>query len=207
MIGYRKVLIDLSERNISAQVEQGNDAKYLVKGIGSTAFELNSGESLRMNNILFVSGLKKNLISVSALEDKGYTIGFSNGKVLIWEKNSSMKSVVTIGIREGGLYVLLGKPVQAVAHNDISLCELWHRRVAHLHYRALSSMKNLITGFPDLQVDHDGVCRGCALGKNIKKPYPNSNTKTKCVLELIHSDVCGPMTVEFLNESLLCDLH
>ena len=103
-----------------------------------------------MSNILFVPGLKKNLISVSALEDKGYVVAFSNGKVLIWENNSSKKSTVTIGIHEGGLYILLGKPVQALVHNDINLSELWHRRFAHLHYRALPSMKNLVSSFLDL---------------------------------------------------------
>ncbi len=150
MTGFKRVLIDLSERNISAQVELGNDAKYSVKGIGSASFELNYGESLRMSNILFVPGLKKNLISVSALEDKGYVVAFSDGKVLIWEKNSSMKSAVTIGIGEGGLYILMGKPIQALVHNDINLSELWHRGFAHLRYRALPSMKNLVTGFAEL---------------------------------------------------------
>ena len=193
MTGYRRALTDLSERSISAQVELGNDAKYYVKGIGSAAFELNSGESLKMTNILFVPGLKKNLISVSALEDKGYVVAFSSGKVLVWEKNSSMKSAVTIGIREGGLYTLLGKPVQALVHNDVNLSELWHRRFAHLHYRALPSMKNLVSGFPELQVDHDGVCKGCALGKNVKASFPGTETRPTCILDLMHFDVCRPM--------------
>jgi hypothetical protein len=152
-----------------------------------------------MDNILDVPGLKKNLISVSALEDKGYVVGFSRGRVLVWERNSSMDSAVVIGIREGGLDVLLGKPVQALAHDDISLSELWHRRFAHIHYRILPSVKQLVTGFTYLQVKHDGICRGCALGKNVKKPYPSSSTKTKSVLDLINSDVCGPMTVVSLS--------
>jgi hypothetical protein len=37
------------------------------------------------------------------------------------------------------------------------------------------------------------VCKGCAQGKNIKNPFPKSESKSEGVLELIHSDVCGPM--------------
>jgi transposase InsO family protein len=37
------------------------------------------------------------------------------------------------------------------------------------------------------------VCNGCAQGKNIKNPFPKRDSKAKGVLELTHSDVCGPM--------------
>jgi hypothetical protein len=30
-------------------------------------------------------------------------------------------------------------------------------------------------------------------GKNIKNPFPKRNNKAEGVLELIHSDVCGPI--------------
>ena len=46
---------------------------------------------------------------------------------------------------------------------------------------------------PDTNIKHEGICKGCAKGKNIKNPFPKSETKTKGTLELIHSDVYGPM--------------
>ena len=54
-------------------------------------------------------------------------------------------------------------------------------------------MSKVVTGLPDLKIDHAGTCKGCASGKNIKNPFLKSETKTKGTLELIHSDVCGPM--------------
>ena len=39
------------------------------------------------------------------------------------------------------------------------------------------------------------MCKGCALGKNIKDDFPSSESKSKGILDLIHSDVCGPMSV------------
>ena len=35
--------------------------------------------------------------------------------------------------------------------------------------------------------------------KNVKKPFPSSDSKAKGVLDLIHSDVCGPMSAISLN--------
>jgi hypothetical protein len=54
----------------------------------------------------------------------------------------------------------------------------------------------------ELQSIDEGVCRGCALGKNIKKPFPSSENRSKEILDLIHSDVCGSMPVKSLGGSL-----
>jgi transposase InsO family protein len=73
--------------------------------------------------------------------------------------------------------------------------ELWHRRLAHLHYRALPSLRKIVTSLPEFEVQHNGVCQGSALGKNVKKPFPNSDSRANGILNLIHSDLCGPMSV------------
>ena len=54
-------------------------------------------------------------------------------------------------------------------------------------------MIKVVTSLPDLKIDHEGIFKGCAKGKNIKNLFPKSETKIKGALELIHSDVCGPM--------------
>jgi hypothetical protein len=72
-------------------------------------------------------------------------------------------------------------------------CELWHRRLAHINYKALPYICKAVTGLPELKVDHEGVCNGYAQGKNIKNPFPKRDNKAEGVLELIHSNVCGPM--------------
>ena len=52
---------------------------------------------------------------------------------------------------------------------------------------------------PPFQFEHDIVCKGCVLGRNIKKVFPSSYKRAKEVLDLIHSDVCGPMSAPSLN--------
>jgi hypothetical protein len=79
-----------------------------------------------------------------------------------------------------------------------------------LHYRALPALGKIVTILPQLCVEHDGICRGCALGKNAKGSFPSSENRSKGILDLVHSDLCGPMTVAYLSGylySILCDLR
>ena len=61
----------------------GDDARYPMKGDGATSFQLDSGKTLPMRDVLLVPGMTSNLIAVSALEDDGYDVIFSKGRVFI----------------------------------------------------------------------------------------------------------------------------
>jgi hypothetical protein len=54
-------------------------------------------------------------------------------------------------------------------------------------------VSKVVTGLPELKVDHEGVCKGCAQGKITKNPFPKSDSKPNGILDIVHSDVCGPM--------------
>jgi hypothetical protein len=75
-----------------------------VKGVGTSIFQLDSDIPLQLSEVLYLRGMKRNLVSVSALEGKGYKVTFSEGKVLAWHKNSRMNSARVIGFRKNNLY-------------------------------------------------------------------------------------------------------
>ena len=81
---------------------------------------------------------------------------------------------------------MTAKLLKALVHDTISPIELWHRRLAHLHYRALPTLRKVSTGLPEFGDQHNGVCRGCALGKNDKRPFQSNDNKANGVLDLIH---------------------
>jgi hypothetical protein len=199
MTGYREHLTDLVEKESRLHVVLGDNARYTVKGVGTSSFQLDSDIPLQLSEVLYVPGMKRNLVSVSTLEDKGYKVTFSEGKFLAWHKNSHMDSARVIGVQENNLYRLIVQPVQALLHDTISLSKLWHRRLVHLHYRSLPTLWKMVTGLPKIHIEHDGICRGCALGKNVKGSFSSSDNRSKGILDLIHTDVCGPMTVASLN--------
>ena len=57
----------------------------------------------------------------------------------------------------------------------------------------------MTTGLPKFGDQHNGVCRGCALRKNGKRPFQANDSRAKGILDLIHSDLCGPMSVATLS--------
>jgi hypothetical protein len=142
--------------------------------------------------------LNKYLISVAVLESKGYTIAFSKGKAIMWPSNESMSSTMIIRVQEGRIY----KFIQALSHEMINPYELWHIRFRNINYNALPGLQKMITGMPVFSFENDNICRGCVLGKNTKKYYPHSNRKTNGILDLIHFDICGPMTSPSMNGCL-----
>ena len=58
---------------------------------------------------------------------------------------------------EGGLYKLKGHP--EIVHETNRSSELWHRRLAHINYKDLPYVRKVVTGLPDLKIDHEGTCK------------------------------------------------
>jgi hypothetical protein len=149
--------------------------------------------------------LKKNLVSVSTIKEKGYEVLFCDGQVLLFPRGSSITSAKVIGTRHERLYKFLFQPVRALIHSTNSsddLCEIWHRRMAHFHHGALRVLREMVMGVPNFSSEHHELCKGCTLGKYTKTAFPSSDSRAAWILDLIHSDVCGPMSLASLTGSL-----
>ena len=70
MTRNKGVLANFKEKKFFAQVELRDNASYAIEWIGSASFQLESGGELHIEEILYIPGLKKNLIFVAVLEDK-----------------------------------------------------------------------------------------------------------------------------------------
>jgi hypothetical protein len=71
--------------------------------------------------------------------------------------------------------------------------------MAHLHHGALGGLREVVTEVPQINIEHQDVCRGCALGKFSKASFPNNDTRSDGILDLVNTDVCGPMTQRSLS--------
>ena len=83
--------------------------------------------------------------------------------------------------------------------STINPCELWHRILAHVNYKAFPIVSKVVICLPEIQIDHEGVCKGCAKRNKIKNPFPNTNNKEKRILDIVHSYLCGPMSATSLR--------
>ena len=82
---------------------------------------------------------------------------FVDGQVIMWPKGNNFDNAIVIGEQEGGLYKLKGQSEQALVHDSIEPNELWHRRLAHVHYRKLPLASKVVEGLPEIQEKHEGV--------------------------------------------------
>jgi hypothetical protein len=60
----------------------------------------------------------------------------------------------------------------------------------------------MVFGMPSISLSKNEICKGCMLGKNIKKAFPSSDNIAQGILDLVHSDVCGPMSSPSLGGCL-----
>jgi hypothetical protein len=108
IIGYKEILSNFETKYFAEHVELGDDKCYNIEGVGSISFRLEFGARLHMDEVLYVPGLKKNVLSFSTLEDKGYWVIFKDRKAPLWAKGSHLSTTKPIGTRSGGLYIMSG---------------------------------------------------------------------------------------------------
>lgn len=93
--------------------------------------------------------------------------------------------------------------MRAVSAANISAQELWHKRLGHLNRKGMRKLKNIVTGI-DFRDEVDKVCVTCLEGKQTVKPFPKRGSRAKVILDLIHSDIHGPMEVPSWGGARYC---
>ena len=74
--------------------------------------------------------------------------------------------------------------------NNDSATYLWHCRLGHI---GVKRMKKLHT---DRLLESLDTCEPCLTGKMTKTPFSGTMERPTDLLEIIHTDVCGPMSVK-----------
>lgn len=150
---------------------------------------------ITIKNVLSVPGLNYNLISVRKLEMKGYTITFRNGEGTIQKGNVTL----AVGSRkESQLYALNFRQISTSANACASVPaeneKLWHERFGHLNYESIKKLQGQVDGMNMKMESSPGICDTCIEGKQSKLPHNQPRICAKRPLQLVHSDLFGPIT-------------
>eukprot|EP00253_Pinus_taeda_P012841 PITA_12841 len=142
--GDQDLFCNLDEKDLGVHIEMGDDGRYSATGIGTISFERESGKPFVLKEVMHVPGLKKNIISVVMLEDKGYDVVFSEGKAFLRSKTT--RETRKIGVQVKNLYQVhvdgcaaMACKVEGVVSRDDG--KLSHRRLGHLHHGALKILQ------------------------------------------------------------------
>jgi len=85
-------------------IKIGDDEKYSITRLGTISFQRELGAPLTLKNVMYVHGLKKNLVSIAMLEDRGCDVIFSKRKEFL--RNIATGQVKKLRIQVKNLYKL-----------------------------------------------------------------------------------------------------
>jgi len=160
-----------------------------------------------LSDALYVPDLHTNLISVSKITDKGFKVLFKKDKAEVLDKNGNIRMTAN---RMKNLYYVddsnkssvVARVADTSSSSRLSL-ETWHKRMGHLNVKDLVTACNngVLRGIGIKQPNEEMQCETCLKGKMTKLSFPINIQKSLDILEIIHSDVCGPMRQESLGRA------
>ena len=86
MTGDRDMFVEMSETDLELEVVLGDDTVVRAVRRGTVRFDKESMQPMFLRDVLYVPRLKKNLVSISMIEDKGFGVYVLDGKVHIFPK-------------------------------------------------------------------------------------------------------------------------
>ncbi|KAE8709398.1 Agamous-like MADS-box protein AGL6 [Hibiscus syriacus] len=202
MCGRKDMFVEL-DKSVSGNVSFGDDSTIAVKGRGNILIRLKDGRHQFISNVYYVPNMKSNILSLGQLVEKGYDIHMNNYNLSI--KDDKNNFIAKVPMSKNRMFLIN-------IQNDVAKCLkacykdsswLWHLRFGHLNFGGLEllSKKEMVKGLPC--INHpDQLCEGCLVGKQFRKSFPKeSETRAKKPLELIHTDVCGPIKPSSLGNN------
>jgi hypothetical protein len=162
----------------------GDGTHVMSEGVGSVWLKSNS-HTIELKNTLYIPSLNKNFFSVPKFN-------LADGISVFGRTGCTLKkdNLVMNARKEGDMFVLDLKShsLSSLSSNDLII---WHRRLGHLSERNLK--KVLIKMNSNWKFTKLPFCEVCAQANNIRKPYSGSHDRVLNVLQLVHTDVCGPL--------------
>jgi hypothetical protein len=199
------------EKYDGGNVFLGNDSTTRIIGRGRVKLRLIDGRIRTLPGVLHIPGMAKNLISVSKMEDAGVKTIFEKGTCRMVRG----ALVLMKGVWFGTMYTLLGSTISDGCNSSIILdivvekertpivfgekVMLWHQRLGHIGEKGLQLLhsKGMVEGMSNYSLDFD-FCEHCLYGKHNQVRFPSGATRAEGILQLVHNDVFGPVSVPSL---------
>ena len=190
-----KKLEDMTDYKGRRVVLMADNSRLSISHVGKAVIPRYGPQQLQLEKVYHVPGLKKNLLSVPQLTAEGKYVLFGPEGVAIFRKLKVIGTPIMEGRRRQSVYVLSAESAYVDKTRRNETGDLWHARLGHINYNKLKEMmqKQVVKGLPQIDIRTDIVCAGCQYGKAHQLPYKESEHRSKAPLELIHSDVFGPV--------------
>jgi len=177
----------------------GNGSRVDVIAVGTLPLRLPSGLVMNLNNCYLVPALSMNIISGSCLMRDGYSFKSENNGCSIYMDDifyghaPEMNGLFLLNLDSNDTHVHNINAKRFKSNNDDDVY-LWHCRLGHI---GIKRMKKLHSDGLLKSLDYESfeTCEPCLMGKMIRAPFSGTMERATDLLEIIHSDVCGPISV------------
>lgn len=196
--GNKRFFVSINDA-YRGEVDLADGTKVSIIGRGTCAIQCVDGSgnvtTAIVTDVLYAPKVSGNLLSVSKLAHKGFTLKFGAG---VCELNRGNKHIAVLD-EVNNLYKLRQPDLVCAAkfNNDRTGCiHYWHRVFGHRDTKAIKEMydNGLIEGMRLVECNCQHDCEVCLKAKTTRLPFPDkSMNHSKSVLEVVHTDVCGPM--------------
>ncbi|XP_073351822.1 uncharacterized protein [Aegilops tauschii subsp. strangulata] len=192
--GLQKVR-KLAENEVVMRV--GNGTGIAAQAVGIMPLRLPSGFILELSNCYFVPLLCRNIISGSCLVHDGYSYKSENNGCSLYCKDMFYGFAPIVG----GLFILnlecendvFNVNAKRLKKADATTTYLWHCRLGHIRKKCMQRLQRDGV-LPSFDFESFDTCEACLMGKMTKTPFTGHPERAGELLEIIHSDVCGPMS-------------
>ncbi|KAG7578674.1 Integrase catalytic core [Arabidopsis thaliana x Arabidopsis arenosa] len=195
MSGNREYFSKIDE-TVTGKVRFGDDSRIDIKGKGSVLFISKNKERKILADVYFIPDLKSNIISLGQATESGCDVRMREDYLTMHDREG--KLLVTARRSRNRLYKVLMEiePTKCLQSMVLSDYTRWHSRLGHVGVETMKTMlkKELVIGMPTMEVEKE-TCTSCLLGKQVRKSFPQATSyRATQKLELIHGDLCGPIT-------------
>ncbi|KAF7346238.1 Integrase catalytic domain-containing protein [Mycena sanguinolenta] len=191
-------------------VRLADDSVVYAEGVGSVNFRLQNGQEVKLTEVLHVPALRANLFSALFLVRtrefvlRGDLSGmkFTRGNLTLTARYATDDTAILCAtviepqpIAPAGICALYATQKSTLVYDE----SLWHRRFAHLSVNRVRGAieEGLVTGARiSSSKPADPICEPCIAGKQHRHISREPRTRATRPLELIHSDLKGPMQVK-----------
>ncbi|KAG7578785.1 Zinc finger CCHC-type [Arabidopsis thaliana x Arabidopsis arenosa] len=177
----------------------GNRMKAKIEGIGTYRLILDTGCHVDLEGCLYVPECSRNLVSVSRLDNLGFVFKIGHGVFSLYRNDylygsgTLFDSLYRFNLDakfSESLFNIESQGIKRSASNESSAF-LWHQRLGHISKERIMRLVNNDI-LPQLDFSDLNVCIDCIKGKQTKHIVKKPATRSTQLLELIHTDICGP---------------
>jgi len=84
MTSDKELFSDLEEKDPKMHIELGDEGRYSGTRLDTVTFQREQGAPLTLRDVMYVPNLKKNLVSVTMLEDRCYVFSWFEEELSIY---------------------------------------------------------------------------------------------------------------------------